>query len=62
MDGILMSKLHGNLNQLSDESMKILLNYYSNATLTLEDRNFVLNDLINEQDILKEQHSQSSKI
>tara|TARA_B100000287_G_scaffold67598_1_gene59188 strand:+ start:2118 stop:2288 length:171 start_codon:yes stop_codon:yes gene_type:complete len=54
MDGDLMNKLHGNLNQLSEESMRILLNYYENATLTLEDRNFVLNDLINEQDIIKE--------
>ena len=56
-----MSKLHGNLNRLSDESMKVLLDYYSNATLTLEDRNFVLNELISEQDMLKEHVSQSSK-
>jgi len=59
MDGTLMNELHGNLNKLSDESMKTLLNYYSSATLTLEDRNFVLNDLIGEQDILKEHLSQN---
>ena len=57
----MMSKRHGNLNQLSDESMRILLNYYSNASLTLEDRNFVLNELIGEQDMLKEHLSQSLK-
>ena len=61
MDGTLTKKLHGNLNQLSEESMRTLLNYYAKGTLTLEDRNFVLNELIGEQDMLKEHHSPSLK-
>ena len=58
MDGTLMKKLHGTLNLLSEENIKRLRSYYENGTLTLEDRNFVLNDLINEQDMLRELDSQ----
>ena len=46
MDGILMKNLHGNLNLLSDESMKKLLGYYSTGTLSLKDHYLLLNELI----------------
>ena len=59
MDGTLMNHLHGNLNQLSEESMKKLLGYYATGILTLQDQDFVLNELINEQDMLREHLSQN---
>jgi hypothetical protein len=46
MDGILMKALHGNLNQLSDESMKKLVNYYATGILTLRDHYLLLSEII----------------
>tara|TARA_Y100001963_G_scaffold47426_1_gene66840 strand:- start:18 stop:197 length:180 start_codon:yes stop_codon:yes gene_type:complete len=57
MDGTLMKELHGNLNQLSEESMKKLLKYYGTGILTSKDLDFVQNDLIKPEDMLKEHHS-----
>jgi hypothetical protein len=54
MDGILMKELHGNLNLLSDESMKTLLNYYASGTLSLEDRNLLLNEITKRRDTSKD--------
>jgi len=56
MDGTLMNALHGNLNRLSEQNWRNLLKYYSTGTLTLQEQAFLRNDLINEQDMLKEQH------
>ena len=61
MGGTLMSLLHGNLNRLSDESWKGLLNYYATGTLTLQTESSLLNDLIEPLDTWREHHSQSSK-
>ena len=46
MDGLLMRELHGNLNQLSDESFLKLKNYYATGTLTLQDHYLLLSELI----------------
>lgn len=61
MGGLLMSLLHGNLNRLSDESWKGLLNYYATGTLTLQTENLLLSELIEPLDTWRERHSQSSK-
>ena len=45
MDVPLMSILHGNLNQLSDESLKGLKNYFATGSLSLPARNSLLKDL-----------------
>ena len=58
MDGDLMSQLHGNLNQLSDKSLKSLVNYFATGILSSEEKSFLQNDLINEQDMLKEHYLQ----
>jgi len=58
MDGDLMSQLHGNLNQLSDKSLKSLVNYYATGILSSEEKSFLQNDLINEQDMLQEHYLQ----
>jgi len=46
MDGILMNALHGNLHQLSDKSLKKLINYYVTGILTLPDQYLCLNEII----------------
>ena len=56
MDGTLMNALHGNLNLLSDESMKILRSYYETGILSSKDQNSLLNELTKERVTLKEQH------
>ena len=54
MDGTLMNELHGNLNLLSEKSMKILRSYYETGILSSKDQNLLLNELTLEQDTLKE--------
>lgn len=61
MGGLLMSLLHGNLNRLSDESWKGLLNYYATGTLTLQTENLLLSELTEPLDTWRERRSQSSK-
>jgi len=46
MDGILMNALHGNLNLLSEKSMKKLLNYFETGTLSLQDQYLLLKEII----------------
>ena len=55
MDGILMNKLHGNLNLLSEENMKRLRSYYETGILSSKDQNLLLNELTQERATLKEQ-------
>jgi hypothetical protein len=45
MDGTLMSLLHGNLNQLSEESLRVLVKYYETGILSLRGRSLLLDDL-----------------
>ena len=45
MDGTLMNKELGNLNKLSEENWKKLLNYYETNTLSLQDRCSLLNEI-----------------
>ena len=45
MGGTLMSLLHGNLNRLSDESLKLLLSYYATGTLSLKTESLLLREL-----------------
>ena len=40
-----MNELHGNLNQLSDESLKHLLNYFAEGILTLQGHRSIQKDL-----------------
>ncbi len=61
MDGNLMSKLHGNLNLISDESFKILLKYYKTGSLTCQEENKLLREIIKGMDTLKVQPSPSLK-
>ena len=56
MDGILINELHGNLNRLSDPSMKKLLGYFETGTLTLQDQYLLLNEIIGPKAMLKELH------
>jgi hypothetical protein len=46
MDGILIQRLHGNLHQLSEESLSILVSYYVTGILSLKDQNLLLNEEI----------------
>ena len=46
MDGILMNALHGNLNRLSEQNWKKLLNYYATGILSLPDQYLILNEII----------------
>ena len=50
MGGTLMSLLHGNLNRLSDENWKHLLNYYATGTLSLKTESLLLKELTEPQD------------
>jgi hypothetical protein len=40
-----MSALHGNLNKLSEESWKKLLQYFETGTLSLPDHYLLLNEI-----------------
>ena len=62
MDGFLMSQLHGNLNRLSDESMKKLVRYYATGILSLPDHYLLLNEIIGPKAMSLELHLPSSKI
>jgi hypothetical protein len=53
MDGILMKELHGSLNLLSEESMKILVKYYETGILLSKEQNLLLNELTEQKDTLK---------
>ena len=55
MDGSLMRELHGNLNLISEENMKRLRSYYETGILSSKDQNLLLNELMQEQAMLKEQ-------
>ena len=54
MDGILMNKELKNLNKLSEESWKTLLEYFENNTLTLQERCSLLNEITGHKDMLME--------
>jgi hypothetical protein len=51
MDGHLMKYLHGNLHLLSKENFEKLKSYYEGNTLTLEDRNSLLNEITARKDM-----------
>ena len=50
MGGALMKELHGNLNRLSDESLKSLLSYYATGTLSLKTESSLLKELTAQRD------------
>ena len=54
MDGTLMNKPLNNLNKLSDENWKKLLNYFENNTLSLQERCSLLNEITGHKDMLLE--------
>ena len=54
MDGTLMNKELKNLNKLSDESWKQLLNYFENNTLSVQERCSLLNEITGHKDMLME--------
>ena len=53
MDGTLMSALHGNLSLLSDQNFDKLKNYFATAILLSQDRNSLLNEITDQQAMLK---------
>jgi hypothetical protein len=53
MDGTLMNLLHGNLNRLSEENLKSLINYYATGILTWQERSSLLGDLTKPKDTSK---------
>tara|TARA_R100001086_G_scaffold224224_1_gene142161 strand:- start:327 stop:539 length:213 start_codon:yes stop_codon:yes gene_type:complete len=53
MDGILMNALHGNLNQLSDKSLKKLIGYFATGSLSLPDHYLLLSEIIGPKAMLK---------
>jgi F0F1-type ATP synthase delta subunit len=54
MDGTLMNKELKNLNQLSEESWRKLLEYFENNTLSLQERCSLLNEITGHKDMLME--------
>jgi hypothetical protein len=46
MDGILMNALHGNLNRLSERSLRNLVEYFATGILSLQDQYLILNEII----------------
>tara|TARA_R100000234_G_scaffold83338_1_gene52783 strand:+ start:403 stop:582 length:180 start_codon:yes stop_codon:yes gene_type:complete len=56
MDGVLTNMLHSNLNLLSELSMKRLLKYYETGTLSSQDRNLLLKEIIAAKDTSKAAH------
>ena len=61
MDGILMSKLHGNLNALSDKSFMILLKYFKTGSLSSQEKNSLQNEITNLEDTWQTPRSRDSK-
>ena len=61
MDGDLMSKLHGNLNVLSDKSFTILLKYFKTGSLSSQEKNLLQNEITNVKDTWKVPRSRDSK-
>lgn len=59
MGGTLMRMLHGNLNRVSDENWKHLLNYYATGTLSSLIESSLLEELTDPSAMSKEQRSQS---
>ena len=53
MDGILMNKLHGNLHLLSEDNLKILVNYYVTGILSSSDQALLLKSITDDTDTLK---------
>ena len=53
MDGTLMRTLHGNLHLLSKENYEKLKMYFEYGTLSLEDRNSLLNEITYRKDMLR---------
>ena len=54
MDGTLMNKPLNNLNKLSEENWKTLLQYFENNSLTLQERCSLLNEITGHKDMLLE--------
>ena len=54
MDGTLMNQKLENLNRLSEESWKTLLEYFENNTLTVQERCSLLNEITGHKDMLME--------
>ena len=54
MDGTLMNKELGNLNQLSEESWKKLLKYFEDNSLSLQERCSLLNEIRGHKGMLKD--------
>jgi len=48
-----MNALHGNLNRLSEPSLKTLVNYYGTGILSLQDQSLLLNEITESQVISK---------
>jgi hypothetical protein len=61
MDGILMSKLHGNLNALSDKSFTILLKYFKTGSLSSQEKSSLQNEITNLEDTWLTPRSRDSK-
>tara|TARA_R100000781_G_scaffold89820_1_gene55365 strand:+ start:384 stop:563 length:180 start_codon:yes stop_codon:yes gene_type:complete len=53
MDGTLMNEELKNLNQLSEESWKKLLEYFENNTLSVQERCSLLNEIMHDRGMLK---------
>ena len=59
MDGNLTKELHGSLNLLSEENMKILVKYYETGILTSKEQSSLLSELIEQKATLKDVLSRS---
>lgn len=53
MDGSLMNLLHGNLHLLSNKSLKTLVSYYENGTLSLKDQSSLQKEITQHLDMSK---------
>ena len=61
MDGTLMSKLHGNLNLLSDKSFTILLKYFKTGSLSFQEENLLQKEVTELEDTWLTPRSRDSK-
>ena len=61
MDGTLMSKLHGNLNALSDKSFTILLKYFRTGSLSSQEKSSLQSEITGLKDMWKVPRSKDSK-
>ena len=59
MDGTLTKELHGSLNLLSEENMKILVKYYATGILSSKEQSSLLSELIEQKATLKDELSRS---